>query len=273
MLMAMASLEIGAESLLRALAVLETLASMEQPAGLDAIIARTKLSRMKTYRALRSLQQGGYVDHVGRSGYRVGSRSLALASLIGPRPALEQRARPFLARLAQLTTAGAALHLRSGASRVLVMGVQSKAHDPFPIQVGERAPLTSGSTGRVILAHLPDGEAKRLITDRPAGEDVPTPATLDQIRRDGFALSFGTNWRGFHAVAAPLLDPVDGSPLGAITIAGAAERMPETELLRLSGPLVSACSKLSSHVAKLLGPHSTIRYSALDVTIRDFLAR
>lgn len=74
------------DSALRAMRVLEALAGMEQPAGLLTIAAAVNLSKTRAYRVLRSLQDHGYVDHADRNGYRIGSRSLALASLIGPRP-------------------------------------------------------------------------------------------------------------------------------------------------------------------------------------------
>src|ERR1700684_2550788 len=73
---------------IRALRVLETLAGLEQPASLPTIADKAQLTKTKAYRILRGLQDHGFVDHVGRSGYRIGSRAVALASLIGPRPAL-----------------------------------------------------------------------------------------------------------------------------------------------------------------------------------------
>lgn len=86
---------------LRALRVLEALAGMQQPASLPAIVLATGLSRTKAYRALRVLQDNGFIDHLGHGGYRLGSRSVALASLIGPRPALLRCAYPLLRRLAR----------------------------------------------------------------------------------------------------------------------------------------------------------------------------
>ncbi|WP_255511441.1 helix-turn-helix domain-containing protein [Kribbella sp. VKM Ac-2500] len=64
------------------------------------IAERAGMPRTKAYRVLRDLQEHGYVDHIGRSGYRVGGRAVALASLVGPRPALLHQARPVLIRLA-----------------------------------------------------------------------------------------------------------------------------------------------------------------------------
>ncbi len=180
-------------SALRILVVLETLASMEQPATLPDIVEHARLEKFKTYRALRTLQERGFVDHAPGSGYWIGSRSHALASLIGARPAVLRRARPVLGQLAELAGAGAALHLRSGSHRVLVCAVVPRrlsaelaAHR---VPVGERAPLTTGCSGTAILAFLPDHEIEAVLASRPPNEPRPSRADLARVRADGYAMS------------------------------------------------------------------------------------
>lgn len=257
---------------MRTLHVLEALAGMEQPAGLSTIATSMNLSKSKAYRALRALQDQGFVDHAGRSGYRLGSRSVALASLIGPRPTLLRTARPVIARLAAIASETASLHLRSGAHRVLVIGAEAPS-SPLrgAVMVGERAPLTSGCSGTAILAHLPAPEAQQVMSSRPSREQRPSAALLAQIRTEGYALSFSDNHVGLNGIGAPVLDPVDGYPLGSVAIAGSEARLPEPALRRLSRPLTTACTELAPRLAKMLGPNSLERLTALDVTIQDLL--
>ncbi|MGE2722425.1 IclR family transcriptional regulator [Mycolicibacterium celeriflavum] len=257
----------------RPLRVLEALAGMQQPASLLAVANAVGLSKASTYRVLRTLQDEGYVDHVGRRGYRIGSRSIALASLVGPRPALLQRARPVLTRLAAIAAATATLHLRSGEHRVLVLGAD---HNTEPqrrrIHIGERAPLTSGCSGRAILAFLPAEEATKVVTKHVRGKSRTEIAReLDTIRSQGYALSFSENHPNLSGISAPLLDPDDGYPLGAITVAGPGDQFQEEALRRHARPLTSACTRLAPQLATLLGPNSSARLDALDVTIRDFM--
>ncbi len=256
--------------LLRALNVLESLAAMAQPASLSAIAARTRLGKAKAYRALRALEEHGFVDHAGRSGYRVGSRSLALATVIGSRPALVQRTRPVLERLALLCRGGASLQLRSGAHRVIVAEVVVRADPQIdPVALGERAPLTSGCAGTAILAHLDPADAAAVMAARPPREPRPTPEQLDRIRADGYAVSFSANHVSMNGIAAPLLDPADGSVLGSIAMANAPDRLPARELEALSDPLRRACDQLGPSLARLLGPNSPERRAALDVTVQQ----
>ena len=260
---------------LRILSVLETVASMEQPASLPDIAQRAQLEKFKAYRALRALQERGFVYHAPGSGYWVGSRSHALASLIGPRPAVLRRARPVLGQLAELAQAGAALHLRSGAHRVLVCAmVPSRLRAELaalPVPVGERAPLTTGCSGTAILAFLPAEEVDSVLAGRPSGERRPTHADLAQIRADGYATSFSGNHQGMNGVGAPLRDPLDGMPLGSVAIGGPDDRVDAAALRRLSRPLIDACDHLAGHLAKVLGPHAHSRRAALDVAIQNVL--
>ncbi len=254
---------------LRELHLLETLAALEQPAGLSAIAAAADLTTSKTYRILRSLQDRGFVDHAGHSGYRIGSRAVALASMIGPRPAVAACARPYLVALAELAAATAGINLRSGAHRVLVLGVESR-RQPLggAIELGERAPLSTGCSGTVILAHLPEAEARAVLNDRWA---TPDPARLARIRSHGYDISLSGNHLGMNGVAAPILDPMDGYPLGSMAIAGPERRLPEDTLHRLSQPLMTACEKLSPKLTRLLGRNFSERRSSLDVAVHGLL--
>ena len=258
----------------RPLLVLETLAAMEQPASLLAIASAVGLSKAGAYRVLRTLQDEGYVDHAGRRGYRIGSRSIALASLVGPRPALLHRARPVLSRLAAMAQATATMHLRSGQHRVLVLGTEQLTQmQTKRVHIGERAPLTSGCSGRVILAHLPIEEAGAVMAEHTLGNSrTKLEKELEIIRADGYALSFSENHLSFNGIGAALLDLDTGYPLGSIAIAGSDEQLPEGALRTLARPLIAACDGLAPHFSALLGPNSSARRDALDVTIQDLVA-
>jgi IclR family transcriptional regulator, acetate operon repressor len=258
---------------IRALVVLETLAGLEQPASLPTIAGEAQLTKTKAYRILRGLQDHGFVDHVGRSGYRIGSRAVALASLIGPRPALLRLARPVLAKLAAEASETVTLHLRSGAHRVLVLGAEPAGNPLRRVPtIGERSPLTAGCSGRSILAFLPEEEAGDIIrAHAPAAVRRRLPAQLARIRVQSYALSFSDNHVEMNGIAAPLLDPNDGTALGSIAIAGLVERLPKETLLQLVTPLHAACSQLAPRLATVLGPNSSVRLESLDVTIRHFL--
>jgi IclR family acetate operon transcriptional repressor len=274
---------------MRVLQVLEALAGMEQPASLEAVAETLNLTVSKAYRALRALQDQGFVDHVGRQGYRLGSRSVALASLIGPRPALVRTAQPVINRLAAVASETATLHLRSGAHRVLVLGAESRTHsverigshvqlasaETTPLRravtIGERAPLMSGCSGLAILAFLPQATIEQLINNRQRGLPRPSESTLARIRENGYAMSFSENHVGLNGIGAPVLDPENSYALASVVVSGAEASLPEEVLRELSGPLKTACDQLSARLAAVLGPHASQRLAGQDVTVQALL--
>jgi IclR family transcriptional regulator, acetate operon repressor len=255
---------------LRGLQVLEALAGMRQPASLRAVAERIGLSESQAFRVLRELEREGYLDHLGRSGYRLAGRSVALATLIGPRPAMLRAIQPVIARLAHLTGEAVVLHLRSGAARVLVLGVPAPSGpilDPAGV-LGERSPLAVGSSGRIILAYLP---SSALVDIDLAGL---TGDQLSAIRERGYETSFGENHPGINGVSAPLLAyrednredaGQEGEALGSITIAGPAERLSEADFPRVLPMLLAACRDLGPRLASLLGPDLGETVRALDL--------
>ena len=246
--------------------MLEALAGMRQPASLRAVAERIGLSESQAFRVLRELEREGYLDHLGRSGYRLAGRSVALATLIGPRPAMLRAIQPVIARLAHLTGEAVVLHLRSGAARVLVLGVPAPSGpilDPAGV-LGERSPLAVGSSGRIILAYLP---SSALVDIDLAGL---TSNQLSAIRERGYETSFGENHPGINGVSAPLLAyredaGQEGEALGSITIAGPAERLSEADFPRVLPMLLAACRDLGPRLASLLGPDLGETVRALDL--------
>lgn len=257
---------------IRALWILETLAGLQQPAPLKTIAERAGLPRTKAYRVLRDLQEHGYIDHIGRSGYRVGGRAVALASLVGPRQALLHRARPVLIRLAAETGETAGLQLRSGAHRVIVLSAHPPGAAASPIaHVGERSPLISGCAGTAILAFLPAQQVADVLLAQSGAVPADLAEQLAEIRRRSYSISLSANRPERNGIAAPVLDPDSGNALGSVAIAGGASRLPEPVLRSLAPPLLAACAELAPRLAAVLGPSSSVRLESLDVTIQDVL--
>ena len=239
---------------------------MRQPATLRDVADRAGLSESYAFRILRSLEHEGYLHHLGRSGYRLASRSVALATLIGPRPAMLRLMYPVVARLATVSGEAAVVHLRAGHSRVLVLGVPAPSGpivDPVGV-LGERSPLATGASGRIILAYLPEAELVGIDLDGV------TPEHVAAIRERGYEMSYGENHPGINGISVPLLaeaeDPVNPPiALGSMTVAGPSERLPPQALARLVGPLLGACRDLTPRLAALLGPNLGATIEALDL--------
>lgn len=159
--------------------------------------------------------------------------------------ALYTAARPALRALSDATGETATLHLRAGDRNVLVLGVESADQVlRRAATVGETTGLGTGSSGRSILAFLKPAEAEPVIT---AAEDSSAlRKALDEIRRDGYALSFGANHPGVHGIAAPVLSTFDGpgAPM-SVALSGPADRWTGDRMVSFADKLITTCAQLS----------------------------
>ncbi|WP_433799904.1 IclR family transcriptional regulator [Actinomycetospora sp. CA-084318] len=254
--------------LTRAVRVLETLAGSEQPTTLPRLATRVGVSTSQTYRALRALQREGFVDHVGRQGYRLGTRALGLGVLLEPRPEVRATTRPLLARLAVQLGLTARLHLRSGPDRILTFVALAPTEPDVPAQtvIGERARLTRGCSGRAILAHLDQAQVEEVLRHRPPdGDPRALRAELQHIRTDGHAISHAHNHARRRGISVPLRAPDHPEPLGALSLSAPEDRIDNVGLRALLGPLHATADELGRRLGTVLGPGATTHIGPLDL--------
>jgi IclR family KDG regulon transcriptional repressor len=119
-------------------------------------------------------------------------------------------------------------------------------------RVGHRNDAHSTSTGKVLLAFLPDDELDALL----AGWRLPrkTPYTIsDQdtlrrqlkaIRAQGWAENVNESEVGVASVAAPIRD-VRGVVVASLSIAGPVQRLDGANLRRFTRPAMEAAAAIS----------------------------
>ncbi len=229
----------GAETARRALRLIEAVVTAGEPIGLAELEQLTGLSKSTCYRLIRVLQEELYVDRAESGGYRVGSRLVAVSAAVLPQGDLYSAARPALKDLADASGETVTLHVRSGRHAVLVLGVESVRQVlRRAATIGEATPLVRGSAGSAILASLPDSTAGPIIAQ------AENPAALREIvadiRRDGYALSFGANHPGVHGIAASV-----GSGM-AVAVSGPAMRWTEERMVAFAERLRTTAAELST---------------------------
>ncbi|QUQ66510.1 IclR family transcriptional regulator [Kutzneria sp. CA-103260] len=241
----------GGETARRALRLIEAVVTAGEPIGLDDLAAQVGLSKSTGYRLLRVLQDELYVERADSGGYRVGSRLVAVSAAVLADNALYTAARPALKALSEAAGETATLHLRAGNQNVLVLGVESADQVlRRAATVGETTDLSSGSSGRSILAFLKPAAAEPII--RADADQPALRRALDEIRRDGYALSFGANHPGLHGIAAPVLSTFDGAgpPMSvaqpmSVALSGPADRWTGDRMVSFADKLIATCARLS----------------------------
>jgi IclR family acetate operon transcriptional repressor len=188
------------------------------------------------------------VEHDSGTGkYRLGVRLLELASLILEQIDLPRQARPYLLRLVEEHRETVDLGILDGTDIVYLEVIESPQRVKLAAAPGERLPACCTSSGKAMMAFMPETEVRQMLVQglrRYTEHTIASPedllADLRLTRERGFAMSQGEYEDGIHAVAAPILD-IRQRPVAVVALAGPAFRLPLERMMEL-GPHVRQCA-------------------------------
>ncbi len=244
-----------AQTVDKALHVLDAVAESEEPISLTALVAETGLEKTTTHRLARSLADGGLLrfDPETRS-YTLGWRLIELGALASQRTKALNVADRYLNKLRDET--GETIHLGAYDNGEVVYLAQhsSSAAVVVRARVGQRRPLHSTAMGKALLAFGPDDWLVRYLkeplaayTENTIREKEELQEHLRRVRRVGFAVDDEEMSEGIRCVAAPILDHT-GLAVAAISATGPAFRVSRGELDRLTAEVTSAARMVSSEL-------------------------
>jgi DNA-binding IclR family transcriptional regulator len=207
---------------------------------------------------LPGLTATGYLIRDGRS-YRLGPAAYTLAAAItSTKTTVAEIAQPLLRRLAEDTGKTVTLCVLAPDERAIlhIAKEESRSAMRFAVEVGARAPLHTTAGGRVLLTFRPGKWAEHFLThaqltrqtDRTITDRGRLVASLEEVRRRGYAVTRGETYENVGAVAAPVFD-VEGF-LCAIVVAGAVEQIIAQE--DVLGPLARSTA---DEISGLMGGH------------------
>ncbi|MBI2738468.1 MAG: IclR family transcriptional regulator [Rhodospirillales bacterium] len=216
----------GSQSLERGLDILETIEAENGDIGVRELARRLELSPTIVQRLVSSLAVRGYIEkNAETSRYRLGHRSMILGASGERGVDYLVTARRELDRLAQEHHLnGFVSVLRSGRA-IYLLAVQADGL-AIRVSIGSEMPLHSTAAGKVLLASLDDGEARKLlghrkllaITPHTVTDPAVLVASLAKVRRQGFATVVEENIPGVLSVGAPITDRA-GSIVAALSVA------------------------------------------------------
>jgi DNA-binding IclR family transcriptional regulator len=224
----------GAQVLDRSVDLLAALAESGTPVPAAELADRCDLPASTTYRLLADLEVHGLVARDGRRGVTLGLRVLDFARSLEDRleAVLIQPAREVMTALAREHGETAILTAPGGTHAMGLASVESPQHAVrLSYDRWRTAPMHLGASGKVLLAHLDDAHAERILAAPPphpgGGAQIPVARLRAQIaatRRDGYLVTHGELDEGATAVAAPVLDP-RGRPVAGLSLAGPTDRL------------------------------------------------
>jgi DNA-binding IclR family transcriptional regulator len=137
----------------RMFALIDVLASREEPMPLKEISERTGLHPSTTHRILNDLAIGRFVDRPEAGSYRLGMRLLELGNLVKGRLSVRDAALTPMRELHKQIQQPVNLSMRQGDEIVYIERAYSERSGMQVVRaIGGRAPLHLTSTGKLFLA-------------------------------------------------------------------------------------------------------------------------
>ena len=246
----------GTQAVQRAVGLLKAFTPERPALRLPDLSTVAGLNKTTTYRLLSALVLEGLLERAPETGeYRLGPELLALGSRALGATALRAASRAELQALAYTTRETATLEVLVGRD-VLILDEAAGDHVVASMpSLGTRWPAHATSTGKVLLAHLPDAALDSLLetplhaaTPRTVVDPAALRRELARVRARGWALASEELEAGFVAVGAPVRGSA-GEVVAAISVGGPKSRLNQERVREILRTLPA----VTARIAKRLG--------------------
>lgn len=240
----------GAQSIGRALEVLDLFRTAETDLGVVQIAERLDFTLSTAHRITRALVAEQYLaQSEERERYRLGIQALLLGQAAQRSLGL-QVAQPVLQRLADST--GESINLGLADLRRVVVAHHIESHQALrlSVEVGSSVDLHATSMGKSSIAFNEDlrrqaleGSELPALTSRTLTTSTALLAEIEQIRQQRWCIDDEESMLGVRCVAAPVV--IDGVARAAVAVQAPAVRMPDDRLTALGPEVRQAAEELA----------------------------
>lgn len=219
------------------------------------------LSRSTTYRYLQSLRAAGLLEEdTATASFRLGPRIFALARVARKGLGLSELAAPTMRHLVAETGETVLLTCRSGSDVICVDREESTQHLRLSYERGHVLPVHAGASAVILLAWLEPAELDRILAetalDRFTEATITDPnalrARLSEIRKLGYAVSYGERDAGVVGIAAPIWNE-KGRMAAGLSVVIPSHRVSEQ---KLQDTITAVCSHADELSQRLTLVHS-----------------
>lgn len=190
------------------LRILALLSSIDVPISAARIRTELDLPRSTTYHLLAELESSGFVVHLPENQtYGLGLAAYSMASAYTTQQPLVRMAQKPLEEAAALVGGSGHLARLSGEEILYLSEVRSKNAVSLITEVGVRLTAAQTASGRIMLAHLPQSEAKATLSGSGLQKSWrEISQRLELFHRRGWAEEIEEVSRGQRSVAVAILD-------------------------------------------------------------------
>lgn len=215
-------------SFAKGLRVIEAFSADAPRLTITEVAAQTGLDRATARRCLLTLHHEGYADYDGKF-FALTPRILRLGLAALSSMPLPQVVQPWLDQLSENIGQSCSVSILEGDEIVYIARAAQKRLMSIGLMPGSRLPAHCTSMGRVLLAALPEPEARALLEQTDLSPRTPQslaniPTLLDAlatIRQQGYALVDQEVEPGLRSLAIPVLNHRDQT-VAALNIGTAA---------------------------------------------------
>lgn len=206
----------------RTLYVLAVLARHGEPLSVAELAVKTGLAPSTLYRQLALLKRWGFVQETDGE-YAPGPTCLQLAWGFDQTSYLAHEALPDMTALSERTNETVGLMVAVHDQVVCIDMVESRLPLRCTFTKGKGLPLLHGASAKALLAFLPNAQRQIILRGIAGGagpdaiDSQALSLELEQIRRNGHAISAGEVDDGVWGISVPILPHV-GKLMGAITL-------------------------------------------------------
>lgn len=251
----------GTQAVQRAVSLLKLFSDTKPEWGLTEMARAARLNKTTVYRLLTALASEGLVARSpAGEAYRLGPEAIAIGARALRSNDLRTVSRGYLVELARQSDETATVEVLVGSDVLIVDEVHSRKWLHASPSVGTRWPAHATSTGKVLLAFLPDADRRTLLRAPLAQPARRTITTLTELREEltrvknqGYATAVGELEDGYSALGAPVRDH-EGQVVAAVSLGGPSVRLPQDRLKAMLPLVLEATEGISQQLG--YGPSS-----------------
>jgi IclR family transcriptional regulator, KDG regulon repressor len=237
--------------------LLKEFGTAEGSLGVTELARRLGLGKSTVHRLLATLTAERILEHDQATGtYRLGLMMWELGARVSVHRVLHDAATTVIEELRNATKETVQVAVLDGREVVYVERLESPHTLRIFGRVGHRNSAHCTSTGKVLLAHLPERRLALLLegwqperkTDATVCDPAQLRAELDRVRAQGWAENIGESELGVASVAAPVRN-ARGEVIAAVSVAGPVMRVNGDTLRRFfRASVVQAADAISDQL-------------------------
>lgn len=225
----------------KAFQILRLISETDQGARISDISKRLKISKSTVHGITSALERiGAVIRHPSTKRYILGVTLFELGKAAFSRIDLKDTARPIMKILMKQAQESVFLGVQNGENVTIIDMVESDQDLKITAPIGTRIPLLAGAVGKVLMASIPEQEAKDLIqrtglhrfTDNTIIDLDKFLNAIQDARQNGFAIDDEEYIDGVRAVASAIKG--EGQLNLAIWVVGFKPRMSSNKMINLA---------------------------------------